>query len=339
MNRCMAIIAGVLVLAGCGGAGMGEETGAATTQGEAETGTTAGSTEETPTTTTPGETGGETGEPTIDGACAQTDRVGGFYLTMEAMYTALSGAVTDGVLPISVLEEVGQGGGCTLLRRTNPVCDPPCAGGDTCDYSGACIPYPMNHDVGTLTLTGLVEPATVEPLGNLEYSATNLMHPAFEPGAAISLAATGGDYAAFTLHGEGVAMIEPASDALTMKKGEPLALTWTPNDGAAGVRIELTIDQHGNSPVKLVCVGPDSGSLEVPVELIAQFIDFGISGFPSAQFYRETVDQVVLEPGCVEFAVRSHRETLLGVEGHTPCNNQDDCPEGQMCDIMIQTCK
>jgi hypothetical protein len=75
------------------------------------------------------------------------------------------------------------------------------------------------------------------------------------------------------------------------------------------------------------------------VELIAQFIDFGISGFPSAQFYRETVDSLALEPGCVEFAVRSHRETLLGVEGHTPCNKPDDCPEGQTCDIMIQTCK
>jgi hypothetical protein len=332
------IIAGALALAGCGGAGMGEETGA-TTQGESETGTTAGSTEATPTTTTPDETG-STGEPTIDGACTQTDRVGGFYLTMEEMYTALSGVVTDGVLPISVLEVVGEGGGCTLLRRNNPVCDPPCAGVDTCDFSGACIPYPMNHDVGTVTLAGLIEPTlTIEPLGNLEYSATNLMHPAFEPGAGISLTAAGGDYPGFSLIGEGVAMIEPASDALTMKKGEALALAWTPEDGAAGVRVELTIDQHGNSPVKLVCVGPDSGSLEVPVELIAQFIDFGISGFPSAQFYRETVDSLALEPGCVEFAVRSHRETLLGVEGHTPCNKPDDCPEGQTCDIMIQTCK
>ena len=56
------------------------------------------------------------------------------------------------------LEPVGEGGGCVMLRRNNPFCDPPCQPGTTCDFDGACIPYPSNHDVGLVDITGLVEP-------------------------------------------------------------------------------------------------------------------------------------------------------------------------------------
>jgi hypothetical protein len=48
---------------------------------------------------------------------------------------------------------------------------------------------------------------------------------------------------------------------------------------------------------------------------------------------------VDIEPGCVEFAVHTHRQTLLSVEGHVPCNKPADCPDGLICDIKIQTCK
>ncbi|MBL9099651.1 MAG: hypothetical protein JNL82_01770 [Myxococcales bacterium] len=292
-------------------------------------------------TTAPTSDGGESGgEPVLRGACPLETKVGEFKVTLEDIYSAFSGVVADGVVPITVLETVGEEGGCRLLRRNNPVCDPPCQPGTTCDFSGECIVYPANHDVGTVTVTGLVQPVVVEPvMPTYDYFDSTLMHPACEPGSAIALTATGGDYAAFTLYGEGVAAIEPASEMLVMKKGQALALQWAAGAGAAHVRVDLTIDQHGNTPVKLICVGEDSGSMTVPESLIAQLIDFGISGFPSAQWYRETVDSTALAPGCVEFAVRSHRETLLGVEGHTPCNKPDDCPEGQICDILIQTCK
>lgn len=277
----------------------------------------------------------------LHGACPSAERVGGFAVSIEEDYSAFAGVVADGVVPITVLEEVGSGGGCVLLRRNNPICDPPCQPGTTCDFSGECIAYPKNHDVGTVTVTGLVQPVEVTPvMATFDYFDTTLMHPAFMPGAAITLTAGGGDFSPFTLHGEGVAMIEPASATLTMKKGQPLLLEWAAGAGGVGqVHVELTIDQHGNTPVKLVCDGPDTGTLEVPVELVAQFVDFGISGFPNAQFYRQTADSVGLAPGCVDFLVRSHRETLLAVEGHTPCNKPQDCPEGQICDIKIQTCK
>lgn len=284
--------------------------------------------------------GSETGDTALAGACASKDRVGGFELLMEADYTAFSGSVADGVVPITVLEPVGEGGGCTMLRRNNPFCDPPCQPGTTCDFDGTCIAYPSNHDVGSVDITGLVQAVEVTPvMPTYDYFANDLMHPAFTPGAAIGLSAAGGDYAAFTLRGEGVAMIEPTSESLELHNDQPLTVTWAPEDGAATVRVELSIDQHGNTPVRLVCESPDVGTLTIPAELVSQLVAFGISGFPSVQYYRETVDSIALEPGCVDFAVRSHRQTQLAVAGHIPCNKPDDCPDGKICDLMNQTCK
>ncbi len=284
--------------------------------------------------------GSETGDVAFAGACAAAGRVGGFELLMEADYTAFSGAVADGVVPITVLEPVGEGGGCVMLRRNNPFCDPPCQPGTTCDFDGACIPYPSNHDVGLVDITGLVEPVEVTPvMPTLDYFVNDLMHPAFTPGAAIDLSAAGGDYAAFTLRGAGVAMIEPTSAALELTNNQPLTVEWAPGDGAATVRVELSIDQHGNTPVRLVCEAEDVGTLTIPADLVSQLVSFGISGFPSVQYYRETVDSIALEPGCVDFAVRSHVQTQLAVAGHIPCNKPDDCPDGKICDLMNQTCK
>jgi hypothetical protein len=292
----------------------------------------------TATTDEPTETGGA---PMFRGACPLAERVGGFTLAMEADYTAFSGAVADGVVPITVLEQVGEGEGCALLRRNNPFCDPPCQPGTTCDFDGACIAYPTNHSVGTLALSGLTQgDVTVDPvMPTFDYFLTELTHPAFAPGAAISLAAGGGDYSAFTLRGEGVAMIEPTTDALELHNDQPLTITWAAGEGNGKVRVELNIDQHGNTPVKLICESDDTGTLTIPAALISQLIGFGISGFPSVQYYRQTVDSVDLPPGCVDFAVRSHVQTLLSVEGHIPCKKPADCPDGQVCDILIETCK
>lgn len=344
----MRALGACVVVVGCA-ASSGDEASGGTSQ--ADTGGTNAAATSTGETAAPtsgaaetGDTGvatGDTGEVVLNGACPADRRVGGFVVAVEHDYSAFNGVVADGVVPITVLEPVGEGGGCVLLRRNNPICDPPCQPSTTCDFSGECIPYPQNRDVGTVTVTGLVQPVEVMPVVTFDYFDTTLMHPAFAAGDKVTLSASGGDFSAFTMHGEGVAMIVPAVDDLSMKKGQPLQIAWEGGDASAlaQVHIDLTIDQHGNTPVKLVCDGPDTGTLEVPAELVAQFIDFGISGFPSAQFYRQTVDSVEIDPGCVEFTVLSHAATLLSVEGHTPCNTPQDCPEGQVCDILIQTCK
>jgi hypothetical protein len=302
-----------------------------------------GSTGTDPTTgvdSTDGSTGDTDGVVTLDGACPLETKVGTFNLIMEPLYTTFSGTVADGVVPISVLENVGEGSGCTLLRRNNPFCDPGCAPTETCDFDGTCLPYPQNHDVGTVTITGLLQPVMEEPtMPSLEYFDTNLMHPAFDPGAEIFLSATGGDYRPFELTGLGVAMIEPTIDELVMDETMPLSVEWTPVGNAGTIRVELSVDQHGATPVKMVCESEDTGSLEIPADLVAQFTGFGVTGYPSATYFRETVDSVDITPGCVEFGVRARATGGLSVVGHTPCDSQDDCPDGEVCNLKIQTCE
>lgn len=300
---------------------------------EANTTTTAEGNDNTDNTTDP------TGGDELRGPCALADRVGGFSVAMEASYTAFSGTVTDGVVPVTVLEQVGGEGDCVLLRRNNPFCDPPCSPGQTCDFDGMCIPYPVNHDVGTVSVSGLakaIELPPVEP--TFSYFDTSLPHPGMTPGAAIVLTTTGGDYAAIELHGIGVAMVEPAASELSLASGEPLEVTWASSGTDARLHLELSVDQHGLTPVKLVCDGPDTGSLTVSAALMTEFLSYPISGYPVADYSLHTTDSVDIEPGCVEFEVRSHVQTPLNIDGHTPCDADADCPMGQTCDVMNQTC-
>lgn len=275
----------------------------------------------------------------LRGACPLAERVGGFSVAMEPEYSAFSGAVADGVVPVSVLEQVGAEGSCILLRRNNPFCEPLCLPGQTCDFDGSCIPYPVNHDVGVVTVTGLVQPVVVEPVApTFSYFDTSLPHPACEPGVDIELTAEGGDYEPFVLHGRGVPLVMPTAEVLSLSTGRAVEVEWGPIGADATLQLVLNVDQHGLAPVRLVCESDDTGSLSISPELITQFLAFGVSGYPSADYYLQTADSVDLAPGCVEFLVRSHAQTLLDVEGHTPCDAPADCPEGQMCDLMIQTC-
>ena len=319
----------------------GSTTSGSTTaeDGEATASTSTGTTtavDDSSGGTSTGETGGEI---ELAGMCPLETRVGSFLLAEEPDYSSFAGSVADGVVPVSVLEQVGAEGDCILLRRNNPFCKPLCSPGETCDFDGSCIPYPQNHDVGTVAIEGLLEPLMVEPVPpTFAYFDTSLMHPPFAPDSPLELTATGGDYSAFVLHGFGVPTVEPTAEELQLAIGEPVTVEWGPVGSQARLRLVIRIDQHGLSPVQLECQTEDDGTLEIPAALIEQLLDFGVSGFPQADYYLQTADSVEIEPGCVELVVYSHHLTQVSVEGHTPCDGPGDCPEGQVCDLMIQTC-
>lgn len=352
------ILGAVVIALGCGSKGSTPQdteasTGTDPTTTASTTDPTATTTTDSPTTTEDPSTGttvesadtstseGSTGdEPVVlAGACALENRVGSFTLLREAEYSSFSGNVADGVVPITVLELVGEGGGCTLLRRNNPFCDPLCTPGTTCDFDGTCIPYPANHDVGVVTVNGLLDAVAVDPTPpNFNYFDTSLMNPAWDPDSLITLGTAGGDYDAFVLHGYGVSMIEPTAESLSLADGQPLPVEWTPEAGHGRLFLSLNVDQHGLTPVNLFCDVEDTGALEIPADIVSSFLEFGVSGYPVAHYYRQTVDSVEIEPGCVELLVRSHHQTPLTVAGHTPCTTPDDCPMDQTCDLMLQTC-
>jgi hypothetical protein len=199
------------------------------------------------------------------------------------------------------------------------------------------VSYPLPKTVGPVTITGLEKAVAMSPP---TYFDTNMPHPAFLPAAAITLKAEGGDYPGFTLFGQGFAPIIIPKETWLLKMGEPLTITWTPDSSAefARVRLKLNIDQHGNSPVELVCELKDTGSSTIPSSLIDQLLGFGVTGFPSAHVTRHTLDSTTVGPGCVRFEVYSHVLGDLQVANHIPCDATHPCPMGMNCNLMTGTC-
>ena len=291
---------------------------------------------------------GPSGDPAtveLAGDCPLEERVGGFQVSIYEDYSLVQGAVADAVVPIAVLEQVANEGECRLLRRNNPHCDPACASGFTCDFDGECIDYPANQDLGSVKLLGLDQVVVMDPVqpGN-SYFDTSLPHPAFSQGQLIELRATEGWSGAWDLHGVGSEILVPGSLEWVISGGEDLQVTWqAPPEGARShLQLKLNIDQHGTSPVSVLCELEDDGQGSVPGSLIQALVAYGVSGFPSASLSRRTVDQVRLElaeGGCFDLVVDTPVHIDVDVLGFTPCKDSDDCPDDQTCNLELEICQ
>lgn len=279
----------------------------------------------------------------LAGACDLADDFGGFAVTALDDESAVEGAVADSVVPADVLVEVAAEGGCRMLRRDNPFCDPACDPGEACTFENTCVAWPANQDLGTVTIDGLLEPVSMEPVfpGNLYYD-TELPHPALLPGELVTLSMPGGVYGPIELYGVGVEPLDATGLAWTLGAGTDLDLTW-PAPGGPVVRSEivvsLSIDQHGVSPSRLECALDDDGAAAVPATLIDALLNAGVTGFPAATITRRTADRAPAGAGCLDFEVASPRVVPVTVEGHTPCVTDNECPDGQTCDEEMQTCE
>ena len=176
----------------------------------------------------------------------------------------------------------------------------------------------------------------MDPTNN--YWDTLVPYPLFEPGSEITLTAAGDTFEGFTLRGIGVEQLEIVDRYWTMEEGADLALSWTPVEGPGEIYITLNIDQHGNSPVTMFCRAEDTGNFSIAATLVDLLLNYGVSGFATANIFRRTVDSVEIEPGCVELLTFSHIRGMLDVAGHTACFSDNDCPDEQICDFLIQTC-
>jgi hypothetical protein len=266
-------------------------------------------------------------------ACPQETRVGEVRIELGERATAVSGQIAAGVVPVQVREVVAEASGCRLLRRRQLFCDPPCAPDSTCGDNGRCLPYPDNLDAGTITVAGLARAVKMrpDPTGR-RYWDTTLPHPGFHPGATIRLWASGAQLPPFSLGGFGVSPLTVDDRLLTLAPQQPLPLTWTaaapPASAApAPTRIDITlaIDQHGVTPMILVCDTEDTGRFEIPAPVISTLLAAGYSGYPSLQLSRQSADSLDLPPGCVELIVSSAAPANLTVQGHRPCRTDADC--------------
>jgi hypothetical protein len=277
----------------------------------------------------------------LNGHCSLDTKVGGFTVEVQELFSVASGKVTNGTIPTTILQEDFVEGDCRLMRRINPFCDPPCTSGYTCDFDGTCIDFPISQDIGTVTIIGLNKYLEMEPIapGNNYFDTALPAGPIFDPGAVIRLQAEGGPYEPMELWGVGVEPIV-ADDAWVVVPEESLFINWTPSDAesVSNIFLGLNVDQHGNTPLTLYCNVEDTGEVEITATLIELLLNSGVSGYPSGTVTRQTVDSLFTTDGCVELIVGTPISTTVEVEGHTPCNNDLDCPEGQVCEVLIQTC-
>jgi hypothetical protein len=271
--------------------------------------------------------------------CPDEAHIGGFALTLDDEYTGLSGAVTDGVVPSNVAHLLAEEGPCRLLEKQNLFCAPPCVPGETCGTDGACIPYPDNRDVGLVTVTGLVEPLAIEAKWGSNYNNPGTMaHPGFETGAQIHLVAAGAELEGFELQGYGIESLEVSGKSVSIGADGASEVSWTSPaaESPAQIHLELNINNHGSTSAWIACDTEDSGALTLPSTLITQLYAMGLSGFPSLDITRQSVDSAELTEGCVQLAVTSTRALAVEVDGVTSCTKDNQCPPNQTCGVDLQ---
>ncbi|MEZ4240313.1 MAG: hypothetical protein R3F59_30000 [Myxococcota bacterium] len=349
MRATTALVA-LLALTSCSGSKDPTDTGVADadtdTDTDADSDTDADTDTDTDTTTfvVPTPVGDPATIP-LGGECPLETKFGTFSAKVYEDYSTVDGSVADGVIPISILEEVGTGDSCTLLRRNNAFCDPPCGAGLTCDFDGQCIPYPENQDLGVVTFGGLAQDLVLRPVqpGNLYFTRDPLPHPLFAAGDLIEVRTWDTTFGQdITLHGVGVEPLSLGSDTdWVLYRNQDHVFTWTPSAASlqARVHLRMNIDQHGNTPVAIYCEFDDDGSATIPADLVTQLIDYGVTGFPNATVTRRTVDSTDMGGGCVQLEVASPVNPNVLVDGFIPCDEPSDCPNGQTCNYAIQLCE
>jgi len=279
-----------------------------------------------------GATGG--GTTVVHAPCDRASYAGGFVVQLEDGFTQVEGQVLASPNPAPKVE-IAAVDNCKLLEAELYFCDPVCAASEVCTAAETCETKPEAMSVGNVTIDGLTGDVTMEPnFINFYLQTDALPHPAFDPGTEIALSADGGDGDAFDLRGVGSEPFEVVGGDVNVSMDNPIVLTWTPPAGEAvtALHVEVDIGHHGGSPATIECDVDDTGSFEVPAELVNQLFEFGVAGFPEINITRRTVDSVMIGDSCVEFVVAPSSTALtVVIDGLASCNTNEDCADGLTC--------
>jgi hypothetical protein len=212
------------------------------------------------------------------------------------------------------IEETEFGGGLgfvSSIRARFEAADPrpDLVNDGTCRvYQYACLGQvggcgrPPAFSAGTITITGLATPVTLEPDGETaEYAGPGgLPDELFADAASVTATAGGDTVAGFTLATTAVApMVSPYADAtLGLVPGQPFDLTWTAAAGGAQVQLHVNwadVCHAGAEWYVLDCDVPDTGAFTVPAAITGALpaTGFGQCGAQLIRFRRAMVS----EPG------------------------------------------
>jgi hypothetical protein len=270
--------------------------------------------------------------------CALDQRVGQFSIELAERYTSISGQVFDGVAPKDVPVEVLSDADCRLLRAPQPECDPGCEPStQACAEGNTCVPRPVAHDLGTVTITGMAVPLVLHA-NPVTQSYSNppsppLPQPGFAPGADLRLASSGGDYAPIALRGWGVSALSGVQSPIPVRRGVPTEVAWeAPADaGPARVHLELNINHHGSNKSWIECDVADTGAATLAVGVVDALFGAGESGYPTLTVTRRTATSAPIAPGCVELLVSSQSTSDVQLDDLVSCSSATDCNPGQTC--------
>jgi hypothetical protein len=275
--------------------------------------------------------------------------VGSFQVTLRSdlgeARTDILGKVYDGPTPATTIWEKPQvDGACTLTTPRVPFCNTPCGGSSACVEDDTCLAYPTAHGVGTVTMSGIKtsdgqSSFTMTPIANNYQPTTSVAYPPFAEGAAVTVAAAGDFFPAFSLASKGILPLVLTSTDLELKSGQALNLTWT--KGAAGnatIHVKLDISHHGGSRGQIECDTDDSGSLAISAALISKLLDLGVAGYPTVIATRQAIGATTISAGRVELVVSSVVEQAVTVDGLTSCTKDEDCDGDETCQSDL-SCK
>jgi len=255
-------------------------------------------------------------------------------------FTSVLGRLQDGPTPSTVVwEEAAASGNCRLLTPRIPFCDPSCGSSSVCVDDVQCEPYPTAVAAGAVRVEGLhtqdgdtafsMEPiaGSYQPPGG-----ASLAYPPCPEGNAITFTAAGtASVPGFSVTAVGIAPLEVLNETVELA-GEPVLLRWTP-PGAAGestISVSFDVSYHGGSKGKVVCECSDAGALEVPASLLDQLQALGTAGFPKVEIARRT-SGTTDPPAQVDLVIESMVTRFLDIPGLVSCNEDGDCPQGQVC--------
>ena len=248
---------------------------------------------------------GSDGPPGGDGFRADGAGIVGLVET-----TGVYAGLFDRVFEAPVPERIAMDGDCAVYHRSTPTCTPACSGSDVCVAMDQCAPYPRTISAGTITITGLRQPAELlwQQFG---YLMPTLPADFFADDAAIHVEAPGDAVPAFSADLGGVAPLVHAEGGLIeTRDGEDETISWTAAAGGARIQIALYLGWHGSPWTDLlVCETADDGELVIPAALIERmpYFDIGLFQWPSwiRRFRRAWVTAPV---GPIEILVASEQQ-------------------------------
>lgn len=230
--------------------------------------------------------------------------------------------------------------GCKLFEPRTPFCDPACERPTECVEDSVCGAEQTCFDAGTVSLKGLQNTEGKETLSLMyvgkryTFNTSTVRSPPFTEGDSVTLEASGAEVEAFIIESRGVAPLEVLStDGILMDRGKPVAVSWTAATIADNSRIEIRVDisHHGGQRGEVVCEVADTGTFEIPADVVTALIDLGVAGFPSLTVERFALGSTTITTGRVNLRVSSIEERMIEIPGVVSCTNDLDCPEGQTC--------